>query len=42
MVSAVDDGVGALLDSLEAFGLEENTIDFLGHAVALELNDDYL
>ncbi|MCP4310876.1 MAG: sulfatase-like hydrolase/transferase [Bacteroidetes bacterium] len=26
MVSAVDDGVGALLDSLEAFGLEENTI----------------
>lgn len=24
------------------YGLEENTIDFLGHAVALELNDDYI
>jgi Rab GDP dissociation inhibitor len=24
------------------YSLEENTIDFLGHAVALELNDDYL
>jgi Rab GDP dissociation inhibitor len=24
------------------FGLEENTIDFLGHAIALYNNDNYL
>lgn len=24
------------------YSLEENTVDFLGHAVALEVNDDYL
>ncbi len=24
------------------YGLEENTVDFLGHAVALELNENYL
>ena len=26
----------------EAFGLDEQTIDFLGHAVALHITDDYL
>lgn len=26
----------------EAFGLDEQTIDFLGHAVALHITDEYL
>ena len=30
------------MDTLfKKFGLEENTIDFLGHAVALHTSDDY-
>ena len=29
-------------DVLKKFKLEENTIDFLGHAVALFRDDDYL
>jgi Rab GDP dissociation inhibitor len=29
-------------DLYKKYGLEANTIDFLGHAVALELDDDYL
>ena len=29
-------------DMLEEFGLEENTIDFIGHAVALYTNDSFL
>jgi RAB protein geranylgeranyltransferase component A len=31
-----------MIDVLKKFKLEENTIDFLGHAVALYRDDDYL
>lgn len=33
---------GTMGELYKKYGLEENTIDFLGHAVALELNDDYI
>ena len=29
-------------DLYKKFGLEENTIDFIGHAVAMYRDDDYL
>ena len=29
-------------DVFKAYGIEEATIDFLGHAVALHYNDTYL
>ena len=31
-----------MMDVFKKFKLEENTIDFLGHAVALYTNDEYL
>lgn len=29
-------------DVVKKFGLEDNTVDFVGHAVALYTNDDFL
>lgn len=31
-----------IIEIYKKFGLEKNTIDFIGHAMALHLNDDYL
>lgn len=33
---------GPFKDVVKKFGLEENTIDFVGHAIALYTNDDFL
>lgn len=32
----------SMTELYKKYGLEENTVDFLGHAVALEINDNYL
>ena len=31
-----------MMDVFKHYNIEENTIDFLGHAVALEFSDTYL
>lgn len=33
---------GSMMDEFKKFGLSKTSIDFIGHAIALNLNDDYL